>query len=258
MKRIMEEEGYIKRRIAEGHEFEPFSIIKLGMDDVDEMKKLESEIIAGLESPDAYSPDEKEDILEDMENGAMIFGVFVKGKLRAYRYISFPKRTEANYGRDIELKGKELDKVVNFTSTIVHPEYRGNRLQRKTMKHALEQLGGTEYRYLISTVSPINYYSLKNMIRSGFVIKKIKRKYGKIADEIDGKMRYILFRDINDNMVKRYSKTIVVNNTEIDLQKNLIKNGYIGYDVDELDEFGDYKILFGVPKIVDSETTKED
>jgi len=258
MNRIMEEEGYIKRRTEQGHEFEPFSIIKLGIDDIDEMKNLESEIIEGLESTDAFSPDEKENIEEDMKNGAMVFGVFVKGKLRAYRYISFPKRTEANYGRDIELKGKELDAVVNFTSTIVHPEYRGNRLQRKTMKHALEQIKGTEYKYLISTVSPINYYSLKNMIRSGFEIKKIKRKYGKIADEIDGKMRYILFRDINDDIVKRYSKTIVVNNTEIDLQKNLIKNGYIGYDVDELDEFGDYKILFGVPKLEDVESAEED
>ncbi len=248
MKKVWEEEGYIKRRVEEGNIFEPFSIRKLDFEDVDEMKVLEAEIMAGLEDSDAFSPDEKNEILDDLERGAMIFGVFVKDKLRAYRYISFPKRTKANYGRDIGMNGKELDNVVNFTTTIVHPEYRGNRLQRKTMKHALEQLKGTEYRYLIATISPLNYYSLKNMIRSGFVIKKIKLKYGKIADEIDGKIRYILLRDINDDIRKKYRKTIVVNNTEIDLQKNLIKNGYIGYDVDELDEFGEYKILFGIQK----------
>ncbi len=248
MKKVWEEEGYIKRRVEGVNTFEPFSIRKLGFEDIDEMKALEAEIMAGLEDSDAFSPDEKNDILDDLELGAMIFGVFVKDKLRAYRYISFPKRTKENYGRDIGMNGKELDKVVNFTTTIVHPEYRGNRLQRKTMKHALEQLKGTEYRYLIATISPLNYYSLKNMIRSGFVIKKIKLKYGKIADEIDGKIRYILLRDINDDIRKKYRKTIVVNNTEIDLQKNLIKNGYMGYDVDELDQFGEYKILFGVQK----------
>jgi hypothetical protein len=248
MNKEWEEEGYIKRRTEEGYTFEPFLIRKLRIEDVDEMKALETEIVAELEDSDAFAPDEKNEILDDLERGAMIFGVFVKGKLMAYRYISFPKRTEANYGRDIGMNGSELDNVVNFTTTIVHSEYRGNRLQRKTMKHALEQLKGTEYRYLIATISPLNYYSLKNMIRSGFVIKKIKLKYGKIADEIDGKIRYILIRDINDDIRKKYRKTIVVNNTEIDLQKNLIKNGYLGYDVDELDEFGEYKILFGIQK----------
>jgi len=248
MKKVWEEEGYIKRRLEDGNTFEPFSIRKLDFNDVDEMKALEAEIMAELEDSDAFAPDERKEIIDDLERGAMIFGVFVKDKLKAYRYISFPKRRKANYGRDIGMEEEELDFVVNFTTTIVHPEYRGNRLQRKTMKHALEQLKGTEYRYLIATISPLNYYSLKNMIRSGFVIKKIKLKYGKIADEIDGKIRYILLRDINDDLRKKYRKTIVVNNTEIDLQKNLIKNGYVGYDVDELDGSGEFKILFGIQK----------
>lgn len=248
MNKIWEEEGYIKKKMKEGNIFEPFSIRKLSVEDVDEMLELEAEIIAGLEDSDAFSPDEKKDIIDDLGRGAMIFGVFVKNNLKAYRYISFPKRNKANYGRDLGMNGKELDNVVNFTTTIVHPDYRGNRLQRKTMKYALEELKESEYRYLIATISPLNYYSLKNMIRSGFVIKKIKLKYGKISDEIDGKIRYILLRDTKDDLRKKYRRTIVVNNTEIDLQKNLIKNGYIGYDVDELDELGAYKILFGIQK----------
>ena len=60
-------------------------------------------------------------------------------------------------------------------------------------------------------------------------------------------MRYILYRNIDSEVIRRYRKTITVNNTEIDLQKNLIRNGYVGYDVDELDE-GEFKIFYGIPK----------
>lgn len=242
------EEGWIKWR-ADGEEIcKPFIIRKMEAGEIDEIMALEALVVADLESDETFAPDAREDILYDMSHGGVVFGVFVDGNLVAYRYIVFPDRSPVNLGMDIGLFGEELDQVVNFTTTVVHPLYRGNRLQRKTMKHALEYLRGKPYKHLVCTISPLNYYSLKNMIRSGFVIRRIKRKYGKIADEIDGKMRFILSRDIDDVIIRKYRKTITVNNTEIDLQKNLIKNGYVGYDLDELDDDGEYKIFFGVPK----------
>lgn len=224
-----------------------FVIRKVGPETVARIVELEDLVVAGLESDETFVPDGRKEILEDLARGAVIYGVFLGDDLVAYRYISFPKRSEANYGRDIGLEGPELDKVVNFTTTVVHPDWRGWHLQRRTMQQALSELKGTDYRHLLATISPLNYYSLKNMIRTGFAIMRIKRKYGKIADELDGKMRYILYRNIDSEVVRRYRKTITVNNTEIDLQKNLIRNGYVGYDVDELDE-GEFKIFYGIPK----------
>lgn len=39
---------------------------------------------------------------------------------------------EENYGYDIGVKGEELLYIANFESTIVHPDYRGNKLQKNT------------------------------------------------------------------------------------------------------------------------------
>ena len=64
---------------------------------------------------------------------------------------------------------EEWDGWANADSAIVHPDYRGNGLQRKLLEAALTRLRPGIVG-IGATVSPENQYSLNNALASGFEI----------------------------------------------------------------------------------------
>lgn len=99
--------------------------------------------------------------------------------------VCFPGNQEENLGYDLHLPECERLKVAHMDTVIVRPSYRGNRLQRRLLKAAEQELKQTGYRYLMCTVHPENHYSLNNMRSCGYRIMLTREKYG-------GKLRHIL------------------------------------------------------------------
>ena len=69
------------------------------------------------------------------------------------------------------------DGWANADSVIVHPDYRGNGLQRKLLETALTRLRPGIVG-IGATVSPENQYSLNNALASGFTIAARREMYG--------------------------------------------------------------------------------
>jgi len=72
----------------------------------------------------------------------------------------------------------------------VHPNFRGNHLQQRLIQHTrmiVEK--NREIKFILTTVSPDNEYSLHNVQAMGFEILLKKPKYG-------GKERFILCRTL--------------------------------------------------------------
>ncbi len=122
-------------------------------------------------------------------------GVFVKdrvsgeSRLIAYSIIRLPGKSSENLGEDIGLSAEDLKRTAHLKALAVHPEFRGCSLQRKMMELHLGVLKEMGYRHVCSTVSPKNYFSLKNFFSKGFVIRGLKIKYGSM-------LRYIMHRDL--------------------------------------------------------------
>ena len=66
---------------------------------------------------------------------------------------------------------------IHHDSAIVHPDYRGNGLQRKLLEVALTLLRPGIVG-IGATVSPENQYSLNNALASGFEIVCRREMYG--------------------------------------------------------------------------------
>ena len=84
---------------------------------------------------------------------------------------------------------EEWDGWANADSAIVHPDYRGNGLQRKMLEAALARLRPGIVG-IGATVSPENQYSLNNALASGFEIVCRREMYG-------GYDRYLLAKALS-------------------------------------------------------------
>lgn len=188
-----------------------------------QLMELQSLVYDNLPNKQVLVTDTQDEILEDMEYGAKVIGVFnPKGQLISYRYFSFPNQREKNMGKYVGVDEAELPNVVHLETTIVHPKYRGNDLQNLTLKQAVKLSENLGYQHLICTVSPFNFYSLYNIMKNGLKIKSLKKMYGQQY------LRFILHKDMKNPMC--FSPVDIVRSKFDDISSNhsLIAGGYIG------------------------------
>lgn len=225
------EEGILKRRKGLAIEGIKYTIALLDDSYIDEALKLQEIVIGSLPSEEIYKSDTKEFIEECLEQEGVLLGVFENHRLIAYRFLNFPGNDERNFGRDLNLSNDELMKVAHFESVLVHPDYIGNGLQRKTFEIAEDIVKKYGYYHIFSLISPKNYYSVKNVLGMDLNIKGLKKKYSSGYGG-EGKFRYILHKDLRGNEFKKFKESILVNSMDIEEQKKLISSGYVGYKVE--------------------------
>lgn len=216
------ERGILKKKTKDGYERKLYHMELIGENYLPEIIELQDVVVNNLNMSEIFQSDSEEFFKYELRKGGKIIGVFSEKKLIAYRFITVPKTDSMNLGIDLALPKKELERVGHLETTIVHPDYRGNGLQRKTLYYALEIFNEMNCNHICSTISPKNYHSLRNVMSGGLVIKKLKEKYG-------GKMRYILHRDLKQTPRKEYDKIIDIDNVETVKRERILEQGFVGY-----------------------------
>lgn len=210
-------------------ELEDYNMKLLGRDRLREVIDLQQHVYDNLPNKEVLYMDSYEDMLSDMESGAKIIGVLnSKNRIIAYRYIAFPGVNKRNLGYDISLDEDQLNKVVHLETTVVDPKYRGNSLQSLTLEAAQGLSKKEGYNHFMCTVSPYNFFSLYNIMKNGLKIKALKKKYG--TDEEEGLWRFILHSDLNKKSLNPID-LVISKWANLDMQKELIDQGYIGYEI---------------------------
>lgn len=223
-------QGYLVKRKSDARHVESYTMRLVEAREIDAVMKLQNLVYEGLPNKEVLYKDTKFEMLDDLYNGAKIIGVFNSvDQLISYRYISFPRHSSKNLGRDISLNLSELDKVVHLETTLVDPMYRGNRLQSLTLEKAIEIIEPMDMKHIMCTVSPYNLFSLFNIMSAGLNIKALKKKYGVEYD--DGMWRFILHKDLSIDLRNCFDDTKHLKMDRIHEQKKLIENGYIGYNL---------------------------
>ena len=134
-----------------------------------------------MEHKEWFYLDKSEDVHTWLGNGPMALWVAEDetGFLAGGFNILFPGLAEYNYGYALGLSREELLRVIHMDTAVVHPDFRGNKLQRRLMAHIEEELF---IRYpdciLLTTVHPENLYSLSNVKSLGYAPVKRLAKYG--------------------------------------------------------------------------------
>ena len=108
-------------------------------------------------------------------------------EVAAFLTVRFPKYDKDNLGLSMHFDEPDLLKVAHMETAVVHPDYRGNHLERQLFEKAIELLKDTSYCHLLGTVHPDNTASVKCFLSNGFHIEQTVKKYG-------GLLRHIMYR----------------------------------------------------------------
>lgn len=217
--------GYLKEKIAgTKYRMKKYFIFRLHEKHLPEIMALQQIIVKHLGEPDLLQSFSYDFMKQHVGPKGIVLGVFVDGKLAAFRNLYYPDPWDKqwNLGIDIGLTGKELDHVVNLQMVCVHPRFRGNALAMKMNAIALELLRerGTHY-HVCATVSPYNVWNIPVLLDSGFHIARLKDKYG-------GKIRYIVYQDLRKVQSYDDSTSLRVPLLDLYTQKRLLMAGFCG------------------------------
>jgi hypothetical protein len=173
-----------------------FRVSILGPEDLAAVLHIEQQVLGALDDLSFYYPSTAEIFHESLTGGGLIIGCWVEERLIGFRSIWYPRNHPENLGLDIGLHDPtQLAEVAHLERSCVIPEYRGNRVQIIMTRNAIALAMRSHcFRYLFSTVAPMNYPSMKDKFEANMVIFELKKKY---ADYY----RYIFFRDIANPVI---------------------------------------------------------
>lgn len=202
----------------------PYEIRILDASYLSEITVLQQVIIEGLPRGDMLQSFSDSFMKEHIGERGFILGVVSGGSLIAFRNVYFPDMddSEWNLGIDLGLPENSLCKVANFQMVCVNPDFLGNSLALIMNRYAISVLRKMEpYEHLCATVSPYNFWNIKILLDSGFVIKKLKNKYG-------GKLRYIVHQNLKNPGMFPSDPELMVSLTDFPKQEKLFNAGWSG------------------------------
>ncbi|MFJ8065872.1 GNAT family N-acetyltransferase [Psychrobacillus sp. NPDC096426] len=199
----------------------------LKKDSVEDILRLQDIVLGTLINNDFLSPLTGEEY-EDAISKNLMVGVFVEGKLIAFRALAIPEIDEYHLGYDIGLETEQLKKVVYQEITNVHPDYRGFGLQKKLGTIVMELLDASPYTHVCATVAPFNIASLKDKLSQGLVIGALKNKYADM-------LRYVFYKKLHEDR-EAGSEVLEINMADTEKQQQLLANGWIGTSILQKDD----------------------
>ena len=165
----------------------PDAVRQCGPADAAAFYALQNEVRAAMPHPEQFVPDTQENITAYLAHD-LCLGVFDGARLGAYFILRYCGQSEHNYAAFLGIPQAEWDHWAKADSAVVHPDWRGNGLQRAMLEAALPLLP-PQITHLGATVSPDNSYSLRNAQAGGFVIRCRREMYG-------GYDRYLLEKQL--------------------------------------------------------------
>lgn len=188
---------------------------------IPQLMTLQYEVVEALPNKAILQPLDEGELSFILQGNGIMIGVFVEGKLIAFRALLEPEIDDEHLGYDIGLSTEEeLKKVLYQEISNVHPEFRGFGLQRTMADIIMQQIDTSKFNIVCATVMPGNIASLKDKFSQGMHVAALKYKYG-------GKLRYVFMKELTEvhyNWTEE--KFILMDDTEG--QQKLLKEGFIG------------------------------
>lgn len=217
---------------------ERFHVTLLTLENIEQILSLQNVVVETLEDKSRLQPLSLEEFQYILEGNGMMIGAFIKNELIAFRALLVPPIDDEHLGLDIGLPESEIHRVIYQEISNVHPNWRGNDMQKILATVIMDELQkeDSKYDYVCCTVAPFNIPSLKDKFAQGMKIAALKEKYG-------GSLRYVFVKELREENERDWTdiKSIPMNNAGG--QQALLSEGYRGYEMEKVD--GDFVVKFG-------------
>ncbi|AAT62109.1 MULTISPECIES: hypothetical protein [Bacillus] len=217
---------------------ELFHVTLLSLEHIEQILLLQNVVVEALEDKSRLQPLSQEEFQYILEGNGMMIGAFIENELIAFRALLVPPIDDEHLGLDIGLPESELHRVIYQEISNVHPNWRGNGMQKILATLIMDELQkeDSKYDYVCCTVAPFNIPSLKDKFAQGMKIAALKEKYG-------GSMRYVFVKELREDNERDWTEIENVLMSDAGGQQALLSEGYRGYKMEKVDE--DFVVKFG-------------
>lgn len=152
------------------------------------MLELQEEVIRKLDNPDILRRNTEDTLSPCFDPPSLVLGAFCDDLFVAFGILYYAGDDHENLAYSLD-KHNDLYSYANIKVVIVKDGYRGHGLQQTFIRNFEEYAKTIGVKTLLSTVSPDNVYSCRNLEQCGFMSVKHLKKYG-------GKDRLLYLKDI--------------------------------------------------------------
>ena len=195
---------------------------QLTMEQVEQIEQLQREVCAALPDPNMLQPLSREELVKILGGNGMMIGVFDEERCIAFRALLKPTVDEDEH-LGLDVGAADLSRVLYQEISNVHPDYRGQNLQKRMAEYILQQVDLSAYDWMCATVMPFNIASLKDKFAQGMHVYALKLKYG-------GKLRYVFGKQLGEAATFEVEPVHVLM-SETEQQQQLLAQGFIGVDM---------------------------
>ena len=150
----------------------------LGIDSIPALLELQEDAFAHAGDSTDFLRRNTVETLEPCFGGdSLVLGAFDGELLVAFGILYCAGNTKENLAHDLD-EVTDVTENANVKLVIVRYEYRGNGLQKELIRRLCAHAEERGYKWLSSTVSPENPWSMKNLLANGFTEAKVLVKYG--------------------------------------------------------------------------------
>ena len=211
------------------HNGQEFYVRYLNFEDLSKIIKLQSKVVRALPNPEVLQPLTTGEFMNILNDESLIIGIFIDGKMIAFRAMLVPENDEEGLGADIGLSEKAFPSLIYSEISNVDPDYRGNGLQTYMGKLLVNNINRKQFRYILATVAPSNIPSIKDKFSLGMEIAVLKEKYG-------GKLMFLFVKDLYKETRSNVSADVQkVKNDNLEQQQALLMAGYRGVSMEKID-----------------------
>ena len=207
---------------------ELFHVTLLSLEHIEQILLLQNVVVEALEDKSRLQPLSQEEFQYILEGNGMMIGAFIENELIAFRALLVPPIDDEHLGLDIGLPESELHRVIYQEISNVHPNWRGNGMQKILATVIMDELQkeDSKYDYVCCTVAPFNIPRLKDKFAQGMKIAALKEKYG-------GSMRYVFVKELRGIKERDWTdiKSVPMNNAGG--QQALLSEGYRGFEMEK-------------------------
>ncbi|UYY94330.1 GNAT family N-acetyltransferase [Bacillus cereus] len=207
---------------------ESFHVALLSLEHIKQILSLQNIVVEALEDKSRLQPLSQEEFQYILEGNGMMIGAFIENELIAFRALLVPPIDDEHLGLDIGLPESELHRVIYQEISNVHPNCRGNGMQKILANVIMDELQkeDSKYDYVCCTVAPFNIPSLKDKFAQGMEIAALKEKYG-------GILRYVFMKKLRGDKESDWTDIQSILMSDASGQQALLSEGYLGYEMEK-------------------------
>ncbi|PEL18263.1 N-acetyltransferase [Bacillus wiedmannii] len=210
---------------------EPFHVTLLSLENIEQILSLQNVVVKALEDKSRLQPLSLEEFQYILEGNGMMIGAFIENELIAFRALLVPPIDDEHLGLDIGIQESELHRVIYQEISNVHPNSRGNGMQKILATVIMDELQKEDgkYDYICCTVAPFNIPSLKDKFVQGMEIAALKEKYG-------GSLRYVFVKELRSDKERDWTDVKHILMSDAGKQQALLSEGYRGYEMEKKED----------------------